>query len=233
MVRRLLLCVVAALLFFVATPARAGVDVDFGANVPIGDDANLFFHISSRAFDQDVRAVQEYAPRFRDPDDFAVALFISQHSHQPINMIFDLRRRGLSWWDVGVRVGVPVDVWFVPVDRTPGPPYGRAYGYWRKHRENPKYVMRLKDQDVRNLVAVRAVHDYYGVPVDRAMAWRSEGHNVRTLMVDEYRGRHGGDKDRQDWGRRNQEWDDKHGGQGHESKGKGHGEGKGKGHGHN
>ncbi len=229
MAPRLLACGLFGLLLLAAAPAQAGVDVEFGANVPIGDDANLFFHISSRCFDQDMRVVQEYGPRFSRPDDFAVALFISQRSGRPFDMIFQLRQGGLSWWDVGVRVGVPVDAWFVPVAVDPGPPYGRAYGYWKKHQADPRYKFRLKDSDVRNLVALHAVHDYYGVSPERAMALRAEGYDTRTLMVHEYRGRHGGEGDRRDWEQKNKQWEDEHAGKGH---GKGKGEGKGHGHQH-
>jgi hypothetical protein len=197
MIRRLLLGVVVCALGF--APAFAGVDVDFGAAVRIDDDKQLFFHISSRYFDRDVRYVEDGARLWADPDDLAVALFISQQSGKSLQAIFELRRGRLSWWDIGVRVGVPVDAWFVPVTATPGPPYGRAYGYWKKHRANPAYRFRLSDDETRHLVAVRVVHGYYGVPVEQAMAWRKDGHNVCVMTTRVYRGRHGDAKDRDAW----------------------------------
>jgi hypothetical protein len=85
---------------------------------------------------------------------------------------------------------VPVDVWFVPVRRDPGPPYGKAYGHWKKHHKNPSAV-RLTDADVGNLVAVRMLHEYYSVSVEVAMEWRSSGRPLSALMSDEYEKRHG------------------------------------------
>ena len=54
---------------------------------------------------------------------------------------------------VGVfdRVGVRPDVLFYGIDRDPGPPYGRAWGYWR---HNPRHV-RLSDGDISGLVQVQ------------------------------------------------------------------------------
>ena len=174
-----------------ATDARAGVDVDLGASFPVGDNGRLFFSISSRYFDYEPAVVEHWGVRYTNPDDLAVSLFIARQSGRSPDVIFALRRQGLSWWDVSLRVGVPVDAWFVPVQHEPGPPYGHAYGHWRKHHENPKYVVVLGDADCRNLVSARMAHEYYGVPMEEAMRWRASGHNVRDVMVREYNVRHG------------------------------------------
>ena len=171
--------------------AHAGIDVDLGASFPIGDNGRLFFNISSRYFGYEPMVVEHWGVRYTNPDDLAVSLFISRQCGRSPDVIFALRRQGLSWWDVGLRTGVPMDAWFVPVQRDPGPPYGKAYGHWRKHRENPKYMVVLGDADLRNLVAVRMAHEYYGVPVDDAMRWRASGSSVREVMVREYNVRHG------------------------------------------
>lgn len=171
--------------------AEAGVDVSFGASVPLGDDGNLFFSISSRYFERDVRVVEDYGRRyFPDPDDLAVALHLSRHCRRGVEFFAGLRREGLGWFEISRRCDVPVDVWFVPVARDPGPPYGRAYGHWKKHRRDPSSRVVLTDADIRHLVAVRMASEYYGVPVETAMQWRREGRDVRSVMVGEYRKRH-------------------------------------------
>jgi len=188
MKRKLLLALVAALL---AAPAvMAGVDIDFGANVNVNDHTNLFFSISSRYYDRDRATVSSFGARFGDPDDLSVALFINRYCGRSLDEILVLRRQGLSWWDVSVRYRVPLDVWFVPVARDPGPPYGKAYGHWRKHERDRNAVVVLRDPDIRNLVAVRMIHDYYGVPVETAMEWRASGRKVHTVMAEEYNRRH-------------------------------------------
>lgn len=171
--------------------ARAGTDVSFGAAVPVGDDANLFLSISSRYFDRDQRVIADWGRRFYpDPDDLAVALFLSRHCDKDPEFFFGLRQQGLGWFEISNRCRVPVDVYFVPVARDPGPPYGKAYGHWKKYKHDRKHVVVLDDGDIRNLVAVRMVHEYYGVPVEVAMQWRSTGHDVRKVMNSEYRQRH-------------------------------------------
>ena len=49
----------------------------------------------------------------------------------------------------------------------------------------------ITDDEARHLVAVRVIHEYYGVPVRVAMEWRSSGRNLRAIMADEYTKRRG------------------------------------------
>jgi hypothetical protein len=175
----------------VAVPVEAGLDIDFGASVRLGDDADLYLAISSRYFERDRVVVDKYAVRYADPDDLAVALFISQRSGQSPEYIFSLYRQGHTWWEISLRVGLPTDTWFIDVEREPGPPYGKAYGYWKKQKRDKHYRMALTDDDIRHLMAVRMIHEYWGVPVELAMEWRSSGQNLRSIMSGEYEKRHG------------------------------------------
>ncbi len=173
--------------------AQAGVDVNFGANVHAGDDARLFVSITSRYFDREPRDVEGWQERcYPDPDDLAVALFLSANGDMDPDAIFALRKQGLGWFEVSQRCHVPVVAFFPAVARDPGPPYGKAYGHWRKYRRDHRHVMKLNDEEIRHLVGAQVIRDYYGVPLETAMKWRSSGRDVRSVMVREYRSRHGG-----------------------------------------
>jgi len=169
---------------------RAGLDISLGAAVHTGDDTDVYLAVSTRYFDRDRADVDRWNRECRNPDDLAVALFIASHCGKGPDAIFAMHKGGLSWWDVSVRLGVQPDVWFVPVQHDPGPPYGKAYGYHKKHGHNTA-EMQLSDADLRNLVAVRMLHDYYGVSAEVAMDWRSSGRSLREITANEYRARHG------------------------------------------
>jgi hypothetical protein len=172
-----------------AATARAGVDIDFGATIQTGNDSDLFLHVSSRYFDREPQVVDRWEGRFGDPDDCGVAFFLASHSGAPIERVYELRRHGLSWWQIGLRLRVPVDVWFVAAPE-PMPPYGRAYGYWHRYQRDPRYRFTLSDREARDLVALRVLHDYYGMSPREAMMRREHGGNLRTLVAREYRERH-------------------------------------------
>jgi len=188
-VRGKLLLAGLAVLILSVPQVQAGVDVAFGANVNVNDNTSLFFGVSSRYFDREPRVVESWAQRVPNPDDLSVLLFLSARSGRTPEAVFALRHTGLSWWDVSIRLGVPADVWFVPVEQ-PGPPYGKAYGYWRKHGRDTR-AYRIDDRSCRDLVAVRMMHDYYGIPAERAMDLRRDGRRLDRLVGDEYRTRHG------------------------------------------
>ena len=169
----------------------AGLDIQFGATVQVGDDSDVYFAVSSRYFDQDERNIRKWNHQCKDSDDLAVALFLSRHGHESPDHVLALRSKGLSWLELGLRLGVRPDVWFVPVKRDPGPPYGKAYGHWKKNGKKSPGKMNLSDTDTKNLVAVRMLHEYYGVSVEVAMKWRSSGRDLKKITAGEYRSRHG------------------------------------------
>ena len=224
-VRRIVLVAGLAVLALCVPQARASVDVAFGAAVNVNDNTSLFFGVSSRYYAREPRVVETWSQRVPNPDDLSVLMFLSARSGRSLDAVFALRRAGLSWWDVSIRLGVPADVWFVPVDR-PGPPYGKAYGYWRKHGRDTR-AYRVDDRSCRDLVAVRMMHDYYGMPVERAMDLRRDGRRIDSLMGDEYRTRHGNGKGKSGKDRAESKGDQDHdhggkaGGKGHGKKGKG------------
>jgi hypothetical protein len=178
-------------LFLFCQPVQGGLDIDLGASVRLGDSTDLFVTISSRYFDQDRGAVERLGIRFTNPDDLAVCLFIARHSGRSGNQVYFLRKGGMSWWEISARLDLRPDIWFVTVERDPGPPYGKAYGYWKKQKKNQRHVWRLTDGEIRDLVAVRMLHEYYGMPAEAAMEIRASGKNLTLLMTEEYGRRHG------------------------------------------
>ena len=169
---------------------QAGWDIDFATSIR-GDNTDLYLSISSRYFDRDRTTVERFAGRYDNPDDLAVSLYLSKHSGRSCDHIYGLRQHGLSWWEISLRLGVPVDAWFVRVRHDPGPPYGKAYGHWKHHKRDKHHYMVLSDTDIRNLTAVRMIHEYYGVSVEVAMDWRSSGRDLDAIMSGEYHKRHG------------------------------------------
>jgi hypothetical protein len=175
-----------------AGQASAGVDVCFGAALQIGDDTEVYLAFSSRYYDREEEDVRRWHRHCGESDDLAVALFVARQSGRNPDDVLILRGQGLAWWEISLRLGVKPEVWFVPVTRNPGPPYGNAYGRWKKHGKGGPDKIALSDAEARDLVAVRMLHEYYGVTAEMAMDWRASGKGLRELSAGEYRRRHGG-----------------------------------------
>jgi hypothetical protein len=191
-----LLCAASiALAAGIAAPvSRAQVDLRVAAGTP-GPEGNLFFSISSQYFHRDPQSVVTWSRRFRNPDDLAVFFYIVQRSWSSPQQVYELRRHGMPWYEVGRRCGVPFNAWYVTYNGRPTGRYSRPYGYYDRYRQNPQFAARLSDREIRDLVAVRMAHEYYGVAPETAMDWRRNGSNVQVIMTREYEHHHRHDRD--------------------------------------
>jgi hypothetical protein len=178
--------VIAGLVLFsplsIARPADAGVSFDFlfHADSATSDD-QFFLNVAVQHYGYGRADLEPVLPRIRSVElDLPVVLFVAQESRRPVNEIVGLRERGLSWNEVFVRTGVPCDRLFVGVDRDPGPPYGKAWGYWKKHPRDS----RLRDEDIRSFVVLQLGHRFTGLsPYDLARE-RAAGRPVEYMVVE-------------------------------------------------
>ena len=156
----------------VTTPAPAGAanDIDFGAEFRSADDTGVFLAVLARHYDRDPADTARLAVRVTDPDELATLLFVAARATRPADAVLALRTRGLSWWEISGRLGLPVEVWFPPVRYDPGPPFNRPYAAWHRLRETHEPFPGLDDAQARDLVVVRLLSEYFGAPVETTMA---------------------------------------------------------------
>jgi hypothetical protein len=230
--RRALL--IAAVVSCCAAPITArAVDVDWFGGVTLSDGGRNFLNLSVAHFDADQRELTPVIRRLPRPEeDMPVLLFLARESHRSPEVILDLRLRGMTWWDVMLHVGVPPARMFVAVPTDPGPPYGKAWGYYRKHPRERRGATVLNDRQVCDLVGAQVVGRAYGVEPAVVLEARRHGTRVVDYAVVRERERNGrgrevaaserdGDGDRRE---SRGGPDSAHGGQG---RGKGGGRGRG------
>ncbi|MFY9143150.1 hypothetical protein [Sulfuricurvum sp.] len=106
----------------------------------------------------------------------SVIYYLARHSHRSPHFILNLRLRGLSWWDITLRLGLdPRTLYFVDSRRHLGPPYGH---YGRNHH--------LNDAEIIDLVNVRFLSSYHGISVDDVIDRRNRGQHY-MYIDDDYR----------------------------------------------
>ena len=165
-----------------AAPAQASARFEFIFDSGrINDDNQFFLHRVVAEFGVPRPTLEPVLPRLpRLEDDLPVALFLSKQSGQPLNVIVNLRVGGLPWSQVFERVRVAPDVVVVGIDRDPGPPYGKAWGYGKKHGRRA----RLSDRDIVGLVGCQMGHRLVGTsPYELARA-RGQGRTVVATVAE-------------------------------------------------
>lgn len=130
-----------------------------------------FFHVPEAG----VAAVKE---RYGLTDEeLPVVFFLAARAGVEPSAVVELRLRKMSWWDIGLRFGLNPEIFFVPVTAARvKPPYGRAYGYYKRLRGQKHWgTVVLYDEDVVNLVNLRFMSGHYGIPAERVMEMRGRG----------------------------------------------------------
>ncbi len=167
------LAVIGASFWCGVNPVHA--QVQFG--ISAGDGGNSFYLAVGDYYRVPEREVVLVRERSIPDDEIPVVFFIASRAHVSSQAVMDLRLGGASWMAVALHFGLGPEVFYVPVEGSYGPPYGRAYGYYRHHRRGQWKQIRLGDEDVVNFVNLRFMSEHYGYSPDRVIRMRSEGRN--------------------------------------------------------
>lgn len=172
--------VLSAVLICFFTSANA---LDFDVGVSGGDRGVDGFYFSIGNYynvpEREIVVVEHSISR----EDVNVAYFLARRAHRDVRFITDLRLSGRSWWDISLRLGLdPRTIYVVDTYNDYGPPYGKAYGYYKdKHH-------RLDDRQIAELVNVRFLSEYHGISSDEVIVRRRKGSDFYHDN-DEYRER--------------------------------------------
>jgi len=163
-----LLLGVAAILLGTATGAMAAPSFEFLFSVShASDDREVFLSLAVQSYGTDRDTLERTLPRLHHVRaELPVILFLAAESGRPLHDIVRMRAHGRSWEAIFTRLGVSLDVLFRGVHKNPGPPYGKAWGHWKK-RSGP---LHLSDSDIGVWVEIQIGHRVAGVsPYDLAV----------------------------------------------------------------
>ena len=177
------LMLVLAIALLCSGDAVAGVNFDIGVlwSPDASDDTQVYMHASNIAYPirrQRVEAVYYDIPR---PElDYPVLAFIAYESRVDIRTVWAYRAQGHEWFDCMAHFRLQPDVLFASVPASPGPPYGKAYGYWKK-RGNRITPRQVNDDDVRYWVGLRSVSKFTGTPIGSVFEALQRGEKIRRV----------------------------------------------------
>ena len=170
-------------------PARASVFYDVTLDLGLRDDARIFLNVTNDYFAPPPVVAVDLVRRCPAPeDDYPVILLLARASKRPAAEILKMRLDYLSWSDIVYRLHVSPSVLFVGINRDPGPPYGKAWGYWRKHPRGERFEIR--DRDVVELAKLQIAAGYQHVSPAVIIAQRNRGITVEHYIAEKNRGRY-------------------------------------------
>jgi hypothetical protein len=170
-------------------PVRASLFSDALLDLGLRDDARIFLNVTNDYFAPPPAVAVELVRNSRVPeDDYPVILYLARASKRPPKEIQRLRADYLSWSDIMDRNNIPPSVLFAGIDRDPGPPYGKAWGYWRKHRRGERFT--LRDRDAVELVKLQIAARSLGVSPHTIVSARQKGITAEQYVAEKKRGKY-------------------------------------------
>jgi hypothetical protein len=137
-----------------------------------GDGLRSFFFAVGNYYNVPERDVAVIHDRAISPDDIPVVFYVAQRAHVAPAVVVDLRRSGSSWADVAFHLRLDPGIYYF----SGGPPYGKSYGYWKKHPP--------QDEEVIDAVNVHFLADYHRVSPDVVWTERSRGRSYVVVAHD-------------------------------------------------
>jgi len=163
-------------------------DVDLGVSVSDGRLRSFYLAIGDHYHVPPPQIVQ-IRDRYRLPEDeLPVVFFLATRARVEPSAIINLRIRKMSWLDISFHYGLTPDIYFVPlvVGRV-GPPYGNAYGYYRKYGPAKDWKkIRLTDREVVDLVNLKFMAEHHKMAPEDVIAMRGRK-NGFVVINDEIR----------------------------------------------
>lgn len=170
------------ILFSVVNTADAVLDL----GISIGEEGVKSFYVAVgdyyRVPQRDVIIIRE---RHIDDEEIPVVFFLAGRARVTPAAIIDLRVAGRSWMDITLHLGLSPEIFYVPVDTAKiGPPYGKAYGYYKNRPKKEWRHLKFSDSDVVDLVNLRFISDYYKYSPEEVIKLRGKGKNFVAISSD-------------------------------------------------
>lgn len=183
-------------LFILGLAGNGIAGMDLG--ISIGDDGLKSFYLAIGDYyrvpeKEIVKVKKKKIPH----DEIPVVFFIAKRAGVSVGTVIDLRIKGTAWMDISLRFGLGPDIFYVPVKKVGGPPYGNAYGHYKNKPRKHWKTIRLSDPDVVNLVNLKFISEHYGYPPEEVISMRSKG-NSFVVISNEVKKKKGAQKEKSD-----------------------------------
>lgn len=171
---QLIMLLLITLIWLVPGSAQA----EISAGISVSEDGIQGFYLAIgehyRVPDKEIVVVRE---RKIPDEEMPVVFYLANRAAVTPQAIIKLRLSGKSWMDITFGYGLNAEIFYVPVAVDPGPPYGKAYGHFKKREKAEWGKIILPDNDIINMVNLKFMSDYYKCPADDIIKLRQEGKN--------------------------------------------------------
>jgi len=177
---KILIVAALSVLFACIIPITANADVNIG--ISADQDGIKEFHLSIGAYyGVKEREIERVGARSLPDDEMTVVFFISNRAAVSPLEIADLRLKGLSWMDITYKYWLTSEVYYVRFASDPGPPYGKAWGNFKKRPKKKWHEIKLADADIVNLVNLKFLAEKYNCSPEKIVRMKKQGKSFANM----------------------------------------------------
>jgi hypothetical protein len=188
-----LIALVFVAMMITATEARSGASL----GVSIDDEGLREFHLAiGEYFHMPEREVIVVRERKMPDEELPVVFFLARKAHVEPKAIVDMRLGGKSWMQITLHYGLSPEIYYVALKEDPGPPYGKAYGYYKNKKRAEWGHIALADSDIINLVNLRFLSERYRRTPDEIVKLRGRGDTFVVITKEMKSGKHSSESER-------------------------------------
>jgi hypothetical protein len=159
-----------------------GITVNSSAQVSVGITANEtgiknFYLAIGDYYKQPEKEIIVVRERGVPDEDLPVVFYLASRAGVSPAAIIKLRLGGKSWMDITFNYGLTAEIYYIELKKDYGPPYGKAYGHFKKKPRKQWGKIVLGDTDIVNFVNLRFLSSHHGYSPDEIIRMRSAGEN--------------------------------------------------------
>ena len=168
------------------TAVNAGGSVGNAMSDAAGDAVGVFLRSIGDYFSVPQKEVIVVRERNIPDDEIPVIFYLSQQAKVSPSTIMELRLKGMSWQEITNRYGLGPEIFYVPVKENVavGPPYGHAYGYYKSKPRKEWHKIKLRDDDIVNLVNLKFISGHYNYPAATIIGMRGKNKGFYNISCD-------------------------------------------------
>jgi hypothetical protein len=160
-----------------SSPAKAAVSVGVSA----GSQGLNSFYLDIGNYYQVPQAQVEIVRQRHLPDDEApVAFYLAQQARVAPEVIVTERLSGRSWMSIALGFHLNAANFYYALDEEPGGPYAATYARFRGNRNRWNRI-RLRDDEIINLVNLRFATQHYGYRPQELSTFRAGGRHYYEM----------------------------------------------------
>lgn len=155
-------------------------NAEWSGGISLSDGRNSFSLDVGDYYGVSDRDVKKVKSRGMADDDMAVAFSLSSSANVNYDDVVSMRLSGSSWNDITLELGLNAGTFYEPV-RTDGPPYGKAYGYYRNKPKGGWNSVKLSDSEIVDLVNTKFISEHYGYAASEVVKMRGGGKSFKDI----------------------------------------------------